>query len=127
MNILSAKARPWTAAALSFGLLLAAQSAMAANSSSTTQSSLQTATHGYGPGMMGPGMMYNWTPEQRQQHWEQMRQTGYGPRLMGSGMMNNWTPEQRRQDWAQMGQMMGYGPANMMGPSVTSSPQTSGQ
>jgi hypothetical protein len=96
MNILYAKTHPWTAAALSFGLLLAGQSAMATDSSSTTQSSPRTATQGYGLGMIGLGMMYNWTPEQRQQHWEQMRQ-------------------------------MGYGPGMMMGPSVTSSRQTSGQ
>ena len=29
--------------------------------------------------------MDNMTPEQRQQHWEQMRQSGYGPGMMGRG------------------------------------------
>ena len=43
---------------------------------------------GGGPGMMGPGMMWNLTPEQRQQHWQYMRQhMGYGPGMMGPGMM----------------------------------------
>jgi Spy/CpxP family protein refolding chaperone len=43
---------------------------------------------GGGPGMMGPGMMWNMTPEQRQQHWQYMRQhMGYGPGMMGPGMM----------------------------------------
>jgi hypothetical protein len=38
--------------------------------------------------MMGPGMMRNMTPEQRQQHWQYMRQhMGYGPGMMGPGMM----------------------------------------
>jgi hypothetical protein len=38
--------------------------------------------------MMGPGMMWNLTPEQRQQHWQYMRQhMGYGPGMMGPGMM----------------------------------------
>lgn len=128
MNILSAKTHLFTTTALSLGLLLAGQSAMATGTSSTTPSSTQTATQGYGPGMMGPGMMYDWTPEQRQRHWEQMRQAGYGPWMMGPGMMGpgmmyNGTPEQRGQ---QMGQMMGYGPG-MMGSYAPSSPQTSGQ
>jgi hypothetical protein len=60
-------------------------------------------------------MMYNWTPQQRQRHWEQMRQTGDGPGMMGPGMMYNRTPEQH---WQQMGPMMGYGPGTMMGPPV---------
>ena len=72
--------------------------------------------------MMGPGMMYNWTPEQRQHHWQQMRQFGYGPGMMSPGMMYNRTPEQRRQHWNQMGQMRGYGPGMMMGPPAASSP-----
>jgi len=124
MNVLSAKTRLWTAAALSLGLLLAGQSVMATDSSTTTRSSPQTATQGYDPGMIGPGMMYNWTPQQRQRHWEQMRRTGDGPGMMGPGMMYNRTPEQH---WQQMGPMMGYGPGTMMGPPVTSSAQTSGQ
>lgn len=126
MNIYSVKRHPRTAAALSFGLLLAVHSAMATEPSST-QSSRQTTTQGYALGMMGPGMMYNWTPEQRQQHWQQMRQIGYGQGMMGPGMMYNGTPEQRRQYWNQMGQMMGYGPGMMMGPPAASSPQVSGQ
>jgi hypothetical protein len=54
-------------------------------------------------------MMSNWTPEQRREHWAQMRQWGYGP-----GMMRNMSPEQWRQHWAQMRQW-GYGPGAMMG------------
>jgi len=122
MKKLSLKTFSWTAAALSLGLPFAVHSAMAAEPSSTMQSSQQTATQGYGPEMMGPGMMYNWTPEQRQHHWQQMRQFGYGPGMMSPGMMYNWTPEQRRQHWNQMGQMMGYGPGMMMGPPAASSP-----
>jgi len=121
MGILTAKAYLWTAIALSLGLLLAGQSVMATDSSSATPSSPKTAARSYSPGMMGPGMMYNRTPAQRQQHWEQMRQMGYGPGMMGPGMMYRGTPEQRRQHWQQMGQMMGYGPGMMMGPSATSS------
>ena len=63
---------------------------------------------GYGPGMMMRGM----TPEQRQQHWEQMRQQGYRPgmgRAYGPGMMRGMTPEQRQQHWEQMRQQ-GYQP-----------------
>lgn len=107
----------WTAVGLSFALLLAGQSAMAANDSTTTQSFHQTSMPGYGPGMMGPGMMSNWTPDQRRQHWDQMRQLGYGP-----GMMNNWTPQQRQQHWEQMRQMMGDGRGMMMGPPAAPAP-----
>jgi Spy/CpxP family protein refolding chaperone len=126
MKTLSMKTHLWTAAALLFGLLLAVHSALAAQPS-PTQSTQQTATYGYGPGMMGPGMMYNWTPEQRQQYWDQMRQSGYGPGMMGPGMMYNWTPEQRQQYWDQMRQYMGYGPGTTKGPPAASPPQTSGQ
>ena len=67
---------------------------------------------GYGPGPMG-----NWTPEQRRQHWEQMREQGYGPGAMrwpgyGPGMMGNTYPEQRQQHWEQMREQ-GYGPGAM--------------
>ena len=51
--------------------------------------------------MMGPGMMRNMTPEQRQQHWQYMRQhMGYGPGMMGQGMMGQ----------GMMGPGMMYGP-----------------
>lgn len=126
MNICLPKTRVWIAAALSFGLLPTGPSAMAADASSTAQSSQRTPTPSYGPGMMGPGMMYNWAPEQRQQHWEQMRQEGYGP-----GMMYSWTPEQRQRHWEQMRQMMGNGRGMMMGPMMgppaAIPPEASGQ
>jgi Spy/CpxP family protein refolding chaperone len=96
METLSMKTQLWTATALLFGLLLAVHSAIAAQPS-PTPSIQQTATYGYGPGMMGPGMMYNWTPEQRQQYWDQMRQ------------------------------FRGYGPGRTMEPPTASPPQTSGQ
>ena len=98
------------AAVLATGFMVAGPSARGAEPS-------QGNSMGYGPGMMGPGGMYNWTSEQRRQHWEQMRQRGYGP-----GMMDYMTPEQRRQHWEQMGRMghgpgmMGYGPGMMSGP-----------
>lgn len=97
------------AALLATGFLMAGLSAQGADQS-------QGGWTGYGPGMMGPGTMYNWTPEQRRQHWEQMRRLGYGP-----GMMGQMTPQQRREHWEQMGRMgygpgmMGYGPGMMMG------------
>lgn len=126
MNIPSLKTRVWTAAAFSFGLLLAGHTAVAAAPSSTTQSSPPPPMPGYGPGTMGPGMMYDWSPAQRQQHWEQMRQMGYGP-----GMMYSGTPEQRQQHWEQMRQMMGNGRGMMMGPMMGSRagipPETSAQ
>lgn len=64
---------------------------------------------GYGP--MGPGMMYDWTPEQRQQHWEQMQQY-----RGGRGMMWNMTPEERERHWQWMRER-GFGPG-MMGPGM---------
>lgn len=97
------------AALLATGFLMAGLSAQGADAP-------QGGWTGYGPGMMGPGTMYNWTPEQRRQHWEQMRRLGYGP-----GMMGQMTPQQRREHWEQMGRMgygpgmMGYGPGMMMG------------
>jgi len=73
----------------------------------------------FGPGMMGPGYGMGrgygpgrsgyMTPEQRQQHWDFMRQQGYQP---GTGRY--MTPEQRQQHWEDMRQQ-GYGPG-MMGP-----------
>jgi hypothetical protein len=47
------------------------------------------------------------TPEQRQQHWQQMQQQGFVP-----GMGRSMTPEQRQQHWEQMRQQ-GFGPAGM--------------
>jgi hypothetical protein len=116
MKMLSLQTVPWTAAALALGMLFPVHSAMAAEPSSTMQSSQQTVPQGYGQWMMGPGMMDNWTPKQRQQHWQQMRQSGYGPGMMGPGMMYNWTPEQRQQYWNRTDQGTGYGPGMMMGP-----------
>jgi len=57
----------------------------------------------------GPGMMMGVSPEQRQQHWEQMRAQGYNP-----GMMRGMTPEQREQHWAQM-RAQGHRPGMMHG------------
>ncbi len=57
--------------------LLGAASALAQESQG---SSVQGYTPRMGPGY-GPGMMRGITPEQRQQHWEQMRQRGYGPAM----------------------------------------------
>jgi len=38
--------------------------------------------------MMGPGMMWNMTPEQREEHWRYMHQNmPYGRGMMGPGMM----------------------------------------
>jgi hypothetical protein len=83
-----------TAAALTVLGLIASPSARAADGStpSTTPPPANTpcpnCPWGGGPGMMGPGMMSNLTPEQRQQHWQYMRQhMGYGPGMMGPGMM----------------------------------------
>jgi hypothetical protein len=110
----STTARMALVAVLSLGLMLAAMSALAAGQSKSDQSDYGP---GYGPWGMGPGMMYNWTPQQRRQHWDWMRQNGYGP-----GMMYNWTPAQRQQHWDWMRQngygrgMYGYGPGNWTGP-----------
>ena len=98
-------------AALSLGLFATFQAAEAAPPASATSTPVGAPGYAYGPGMMGPGMMYNWTPEQRQQHWAQMRQLGSGP-----GMMWSLTPEQRQQHWEQMRQL-GYG-RGMMGPGM---------
>jgi hypothetical protein len=62
---------------------------------------------GYGP--MGPGMMQDWTPEERRQHWEQMQRYGRGP-----SMMRNMTPEERERHWEWMRER-GYGPGMMRG------------
>lgn len=100
------------AAALSLGLVMTAQAAPAKGTPKTSQPAQQTTAPNYGPWMMGPGMMYNWTPEQRRQYREQMGNMGYGPGMMryGPGMMGYLTPEQRQQHWEQMRAMMGYGP-----------------
>ena len=47
------------------------------------------------PPAYGPGMMGDMTPEQREQHWEQMRQQGYNPgmgRGYGPGMISDMPP-----------------------------------
>ena len=42
-----------------------------------------------GPGMMGPGVMWNLTPEQREEHWRYMhRNMPHGRGMMGPGMMH---------------------------------------
>jgi hypothetical protein len=86
----------------------AGQAAIVDGTKQGNQPAQQTPTPTYGPWMMRPGikgpeMMYNWTPEQRRQHWEQMRQKGYGPG------------------------MLGYGPGWMMGPTTGTPPKTSAQ
>ncbi len=104
MNRLFKKSRRFTLPALALGLLMGGQTVLAQGQGRGGPSPGPGAG-GYGPGMIGPGMMRNATPEQRQQHWEQVRQQGYGP-----GMMRTATPEQRQQHWEQMRQQ-GYGPA----------------
>ncbi len=79
------------ASALSLGLLLTGSITSAADAPPASQSSAPSPAPSY-----GPGMMYNMTPEQQQQHWEQMRQQGYGPGRMGNGPGG-----------------MGYGPGTM--------------
>jgi len=76
------------AAVLATGFMMAGLSAQGADES-------QGGWMGYGPGMMGPGTMSNWTPEQRRQHWVQMRRLGYGPGMMGygPGMMSGPRPQ----------------------------------
>ena len=54
MKMLSLKAFPWTAAALALGMPFAMHSAMAAEPSSTMQSSQQTPPPGLWPGDVGP-------------------------------------------------------------------------
>ena len=86
----------------------------------SAQEKQETSAPGFGPRMgqdYGPGMMRGMTPEQRQQHWEQMQQQGYQP-----GMGRSMTPEQRQQHWEQMrqrgyqpGMGRGYGPGMMQG------------
>ena len=86
------------------------------------QEKQEASAPGYGPCMergYGRGMMHGMTPEQRQRHWEQMRQQGYQPgmgRGYGPGMMRGMTSEQRQQHWEQMRQQ-GYGPGTMQAPS----------
>jgi hypothetical protein len=112
------------AAVLSLGLMLATMSALAAGQSKSGPSGYGP---GYGPSGMGPGMMYNWSPKQRQQHWNWMRQNGYGP-----GMMYNWSPAQRQQHWDWMRKngygpgMSGYGPGQWGGPTSNSASKKSG-
>ena len=87
MTVYSTTARLATASALSLGLLLTGSIATATDAPPppATQPSTPPTAPAYGPGMMGAGLMDNMTPEQRQQHWEQMRQSGYGPGMMGQG------------------------------------------
>jgi len=93
-----------TAAALSFGIVLAGQSVFAKDASGANQPAQETTVPNYGPSMMGPGMMYGGTPAQRRPYWGQTDNRGYGP-----GMMGYMTPEQRQQNLEQMRAMMGYG------------------
>jgi hypothetical protein len=85
MTAYSITTRIATATALSLGFLLTGSIATAAEAPPATQPSAPPTAPTYGPGMMGQGMTDNMTPEQRQQHWEQMRQSGYGPGMMGQG------------------------------------------
>ena len=116
MNHYRMNIRLATASALSLGLLLAGSLASAADA---------PGNHPQAPGY-GPGMMDSLTPDQRQQHWEQMQQGGYGP---GS----NLTPEQRQQQWEQMHQggygpgMMGSGQGGMMGVPAAAPPAARSQ
>ncbi|WP_295391455.1 hypothetical protein [uncultured Thiodictyon sp.] len=71
MNHYRMNVRLATASGLSLGLLLAGSLASAAEAPGN-----QPQAPGY-----GPGMMYNLTPEQRQQHWEQMQQGGVRRRV----------------------------------------------
>jgi hypothetical protein len=62
----------------------------------------------HGPGMMmgPPGYGMQMSPEQRQQHWEQMQQHHYqmhGPQS-GRGYGGQMSPEQHQQHWGQMQQ-----------------------
>ena len=52
----------------------------------------QASSIGMPPPGYGPGMMSGMTPDQRQQHWEQMRRQGYSPG-MGRGMNPEPTPQ----------------------------------
>lgn len=78
----------------------------------------------HGPGMMGPGYGMQMSPEQRQQHWEEMQQyhqqqgMPHGPGMMGPGYGMQMNPEQRQQHWEDMQQYhqqrgMPHGPGMM--------------
>ena len=82
--------------ATALSLMLLCSPALAENEQKSTTSTP--------PATYGPGMMQGMTPEQRQQHWDQMREQGYSP-----GMGRHMTPDQRQQHWEQMRQQ-GYGP-----------------
>jgi hypothetical protein len=110
MTVYSIATRLVTATALSLGLLLAGSIATAADAPPATQPSTPPTAPAYGPGMMAPGMMDNMTPEQRQQHLEQMRQSGYGPGMMGQGQG-----------------MMGQGVGTMMGAPASTPPASPGK
>ena len=68
MTVYSTTTRLTMANALSLGLLLTGSITSAADAPAASQSSAPSPAPAY-----GPGMMYNMTPEQQQQHWEQMR------------------------------------------------------
>jgi len=110
MTAYSMTTRLAKAPALSLGLLLTGSIAAAADAPPAAQSSEQPRTPAYGSGMMGAGMMSNMTPEQRQQHREQMRQSGYGPGTMGQGQG-----------------MMGQDPEAMMGAPAGTPPEAPGK
>ncbi len=78
MSTYSTKSHSWIAIALSVGLMLSGPAAMAAAAAAPAQ----LPAPGFCP-RMGPGMMYNWTPQQRQQRWQQMHSMrGYGRGMM---------------------------------------------
>ena len=110
MTVYPITTRLAAATALSLGLLLSGSIATAADAPPATQPSTLPTAPTYGPGMMGPGMMDHMTPEQRQQHWEQMRQSGYGPGMMGQGQG-----------------MMGQGFGTMMGAPAGTPPAAPGK
>lgn len=105
MTVYSITTRLATATALSLGLLLSGSIATAADAPPAAQPSTPPTAPAYGPGMMD-----NMTPEQRQQHWEQMRQSGYGPGMMGQGQG-----------------MMGQGVGTMMGAPAGAPPAAPGK
>lgn len=115
------KSTAWLACALTLLVTSAGVTAQTGDGDASGNQLPQGAQPGFGPGMMGPGygmgrgygpgMGRSMTPEQRQQHWDYMRQQGYQP-----GMGRTMTPEQRQQHWEDM-RRQGYGPG-MMGPGM---------
>jgi hypothetical protein len=94
MTFPKAKTLVQTAAALTVLGLMVSPVARAVESSTPTTTPPPATTPcpncpwGGGPGMMGPGMMWNMTPEQREEHWRYMHgDRPYGRGMMGPGMM----------------------------------------